>query len=129
MAEHHSHTLSYAPLYGSNIRLLVLERGVADDPLQGSLKQVSLDDGPEYEALLYVWGDSQTPHHLHTPNGDKPITSNLYASLKRLRQPEGDRILWIDAICIYSHRTVMKHLKILRFVPQFFEGFNVTYLT
>jgi hypothetical protein len=35
---------------------------------------------------------------------------------------------WIDWVCIYSHRTAMKHLGIMRFAPQFSEGFNFMYL-
>jgi hypothetical protein len=40
----------------------------------------------------------------------------------------GLRYLWIDCLCIYSHRTTMNYFKSLRFVPQFFEGFNFTHL-
>jgi hypothetical protein len=29
---------------------------------------------------------------------------------------------WIDWVCIYSHRTAMKHLGIMRFAPQFLRG-------
>jgi hypothetical protein len=34
----------------------------------------------------------------------------------------------IYLLCIYSHRTATKHLGTLRLAPQFFEGFNLTYL-
>jgi hypothetical protein len=34
----------------------------------------------------------------------------------------------IDLLCIYSHRTTMNYFESLRFVPQFFEGFNFTHL-
>jgi hypothetical protein len=36
--------------------------------------------------------------------------------------------VWIDSLCIYSHRTTMNYFESLRFVPQFFEGFNFTHL-
>ncbi|KAF2806083.1 HET-domain-containing protein [Mytilinidion resinicola] len=32
--------------------------------------------------------------------------------------------LWIDSLCIYTQRSIINHLKILRFAPQFFEGFH-----
>jgi hypothetical protein len=32
--------------------------------------------------------------------------------------------LWVDSICIYSHRTTMKHCRNLRFMPQLSEGFD-----
>ena len=38
------------------------------------------------------------------------------------------KFLWIDSLCIYSHRTTMNYFESLRFVPQFFEGFNFTHL-
>jgi hypothetical protein len=55
------------------------------------------------------------------------VTWNLHAALYHIRQstPSGHRrILWVDALCIYSHRTTMKYLGTLRFPPQFFEGFH-----
>jgi hypothetical protein len=33
----------------------------------------------------------------------------------------------INPVCVYSHRTAMKDLGILRFAPQFSEGSNCTY--
>ncbi len=34
----------------------------------------------------------------------------------------------VDPVCIYSNRTAMKYLRIMRFIPQFFEGFNFMHL-
>lgn len=34
----------------------------------------------------------------------------------------GVRYIWIDALCIYSSRTAMKHLGTMRFAPQFWRG-------
>jgi hypothetical protein len=59
------------------------------------------------------------------------IHRNAEDALRRLRAlPETQRGMkyWIDALCIYSHRTAMKHLRTLRFEPQFFEGVNFTHL-
>ena len=61
----------------------------------------------DYEALSYVWVDSngiegvhQLPSHI-TLNGHAfHITPNLHAALRRLRDLSHDRTLWIDQICI-----------------------------
>ncbi|KAL9106298.1 MAG: hypothetical protein Q9227_008633 [Pyrenula ochraceoflavens] len=100
MALQDSTTLSYSPLDSLSIRVLTLEQGTADDPLCGSLKHVSLEHPPEYEALSYVWGDPRPNQVLNTPKGSKAITQSLAGSLKRLRLPESTRVLWIDALCI-----------------------------
>jgi hypothetical protein len=56
------------------------------------------------------------------------MTENLASALRRFRDPDSPRLLWADAVCIYSHGTVTKHLGTMRFATQFFEGFNFTYL-
>jgi hypothetical protein len=46
---------------------------------------------------------------------------------REFAQPEDDLLCLltkIDPICIYSNRSIMKDLGILRFVSQFSEGFN-----
>jgi hypothetical protein len=59
-----------------------------------------------YEALSYVWSDSSDTKSIAMENPDMPgyvyrdITHNLHAALKRLRDPDLPRVLWIDAICM-----------------------------
>ena len=69
---------------------------------------------PAFEALSYSWGseqdpetafvDYQYPSHNCQPNTrryfTKPITQNLAAALRALRDPNGSRTLWVDAVCI-----------------------------
>lgn len=54
-----------------------------------------------YEALSYVWGQS-VGNHTITLDGKRgvPVTDNLYAALRRLRRPDRQRTLWVDAVCI-----------------------------
>lgn len=54
-----------------------------------------------YEAMSYVWGPSNERRSI-TLCGEKgfAVTDNLYSALQRLRYPNGERKLWIDAICI-----------------------------
>jgi hypothetical protein len=59
-----------------------------------------------YEALSYVWGDSSDTRSIALSHPDNSeyvyldITHNLYAALKRLRDPDIPRVLWVDAICM-----------------------------
>lgn len=69
---------------------------------------------PTFEALSYTWGseqdpetasvDYQYPSHIPQPNKNrqftKPITQNLAAALRALRDPNNSRTLWVDAVCI-----------------------------
>ena len=110
------------------IRILKLQAaGFEDAPLLAELLVVSLDESPKYFALSYTWGEAVFDHFIVCNTHHFGITKNLHQALTRLRK-SGKRTLWVDQICIYSHRTITKHLGIMRFAPQFSEGFNFTYL-
>lgn len=42
------------------------------------------------------------------------ITRNLEAALRHISYQDRPRILWVDAVCVYSDRSRMKHLGNLR---------------
>jgi hypothetical protein len=75
------------------------------------LIHVKLDSKPQYTAL------SKFPNHIMIDGHRFPITANLHNALvevtPRIVAPKGlfasRDFLWIDAICIYSRRTTMKH--------------------
>jgi hypothetical protein len=82
-----------------SIRLLSLQPGNFQDPVQVTLEQVSLDDCPDYEALSYVWGS--TPNCSVLCDGAHLlITINCADALRQLRHEGNDRVLWIDGICV-----------------------------
>ena len=55
----------------------------------------------QYEALSYTWGSSNSGCTITLNDVDSyPLTNNLAASLRRLRQPDWGRSLWIDGLCI-----------------------------
>ena len=62
----------------------------------------SLEEQPVYEALSYVWGDAATTLPIYVGSQRKRFgaTTNLECALRHLRYQDGDRILWVDAICI-----------------------------
>ncbi|KAF4537721.1 Heterokaryon incompatibility protein [Lasiodiplodia theobromae] len=93
----------YRDLGGGSIeiRLVKVQPGTDLSPIVCKLETVFLRHNLEYEALSYVWGDPDGPKVTITVN-DKPypITENLHAAIKRLRFPDLERTLWVDAICI-----------------------------
>ncbi|KAK4111542.1 HET-domain-containing protein, partial [Canariomyces notabilis] len=80
--------------------VLTILPGKMSDGIVCKLRNVSLADRPQYEALSYVWGDGK-PEKVISVNGQKfKITANLEAALRRLRRERKSRTMWIDTICI-----------------------------
>ncbi len=82
------------------IRLLRLLPGSWEDSLSCDLQVVSLDDQPGYQALSYVWGTSDIVKTVWLHGKAFEATLNLWAALRRLRNPCHERIIWADATCI-----------------------------
>ena len=95
-------SLSYTPLVTTarEFRLFLLASGDENESIDGAILHVSLDDHPSYEALSYTWGNAVSLHPINVDGCTFMVTRNLLAALKRLRLPDQDRYLWIDAICI-----------------------------
>ena len=75
-------------------------------PLQSSPKIVcsfqyaNLDNAPEYEAISYAWEDQPANVKIYLDKKPFLITQTLHLALLRLRLPDKDRVLWVDAICV-----------------------------
>ena len=82
----------------------------------------------KYEAVLWCWGPQVFSSILRIHKNSRVyeflIVPNLESALRALRHSDRNRILWIDAVCIYSRRTATKCCRNLRFRPQFCEGFG-----
>ena len=94
--------LSYTSLVTTarEFRLFLLASGDENESIDGAILHVSLDDHPSYEALSYTWGNRVSLHPINVDGCTFMVTRNLLAALKRLRLPDQDRYLWVDAICI-----------------------------
>jgi hypothetical protein len=97
-------TALYPPLNLSSssleIRLLELEKGYLSDKIVCHLITTEIGN-VHFEALSYVWGQTEDPLPTIEVNGhDVQITNNLESALQDLRSPYRSRILWVDAICI-----------------------------
>lgn len=69
-------------------------------PITCNLVEVTLDDHPSYEALSYVWGDTNIVANLQIEGVCLKVTTNLELALRYLRLPDKPRTIWVDAICI-----------------------------
>ncbi len=74
------------------------------------IQQVSLDDGPIFRALSYVWGhnawESRKQLRVQIQVGNRTdyrklmVTNDCMLALKRLHEEDDETPVWIDAICI-----------------------------
>ncbi|PLB55546.1 hypothetical protein P170DRAFT_470958 [Aspergillus steynii IBT 23096] len=70
--------------------------------ISGALEEVSLDDcSIKYTGLSYTWGSSLKPFKLRTNLGFIALTTSLYfAIVQMLRDTNGPRVIWVDAVSI-----------------------------
>jgi len=94
--------LQYNPLtQPDSIRLVELQPGDPEDELRVEIQHARLSEAPEYETLSYEWAGNHKEATVRCGRGEEiPVTLNLRAALKRLRDMERPRRVWIDAICI-----------------------------
>jgi hypothetical protein len=86
----------------NSIRLVQIHAGDSTANLACNIIQTKLDEAPPYEAISYTWGSTE---HLQTipcgpEGGNIAVTQNCESVLRRLRDPNSPRLVWIDAICI-----------------------------
>lgn len=88
-------------LESAGFRLVLLEKG-AQPQLRCRIVQAYLDEKVifTYEALSYSWGGKTTLHEIVVDGKILSITESLYDALYHLRNPDEDRMLWVDALCI-----------------------------
>ncbi|KAI1321274.1 heterokaryon incompatibility protein-domain-containing protein [Xylariaceae sp. FL0255] len=106
-----SSEFAYRPLDNSSrdqIRVLSLAPSNSfPAPIHVSLSIVNLTSSssppsspPVYEALSYCWGNALDTVIISCNGQPFSVTRNLESALRHLRQKEGHRVIWADAICI-----------------------------
>jgi hypothetical protein len=95
------------PLEGTQIRLLALQPRENDERLVCRLHVVDVaDKSLSYEAISYVWGTQDTPATIYCRSDVDDgyirlsIPQNAADALEAVREPQSERLLWIDSICI-----------------------------
>jgi hypothetical protein len=119
------HPLSPGP---DTIRLLrLLPYKDENTPIQCKLfnynLQVSGKKTHPYDALSYVWGDSETSKSIFIEKHNLPVTLNLHSALWRLRHHFIERILWVDALCI-NQRDLSEKEQQIRFMAKIYTQAN-----
>lgn len=91
--------IDYQPLSPDEdqIRALVLHAGKVNELLKCSLRVISLEDNPVYEALSYTWGDVNVTRPIEVEGAIFDATVNLERALRHLRDVAHDQTLWVDA--------------------------------
>lgn len=57
--------------------------------------------GKVYYALSYAWGPPVfTTHRIYSAEGFIQVTANLWEALRRYREADETKTLWVDAVCI-----------------------------
>lgn len=102
----------YIDLPADYFRCLELYPGEWDAPLKGRMTLQSLDDSVEYEAVSYTWGGTSPATLLDCGSGSIGITMNAAALLRRLRDRDVSRRLWVDTVCINQNDTHEKRLQV-----------------
>ncbi|KAI0456656.1 heterokaryon incompatibility protein-domain-containing protein [Xylaria acuta] len=82
------------------IRLLILEPGRGNSPLECRLVRCRVSKDMWYEALSYAWGNTPSRHMMRCNGEMMSITENLESALRHIRHPFARRVLWVDAVCI-----------------------------
>jgi hypothetical protein len=93
----------YSPLDPNvdGIRLVILEPSPEHfSTIKCRLRHVTFRERPKYEALSYTWGDQATQGEISIQGQVFRVGLNLLEALRFLRDPEKERVVWIDAICI-----------------------------
>lgn len=98
-------SLAHPAIENDEIRLLILEPGRRNTPLECRLVRCRVSDDTWYEALSYAWGDAPSQNMLKCNGEMIRITESLKSALKYIRHPLARRVLWVDAVCIDQQDT------------------------
>jgi hypothetical protein len=105
----------------NHIRLLELQPAEISTAIKCHLFVVPLDHLSSYEAISYLWGDSNVKVDVICDGKFIGVTPNLRDALRRVRLPSNKRILWADAICI-NQADPEERSKQVRLIRQIFRG-------
>lgn len=112
----------YEPLnaHHREVRLLTIIPSEFADDIRCTLAKASLDEGPFYEALSYVWGSPQYTRQIYLDEAPYNVTSNLESALRHLRYVDRPRVLWVDALCI-NQRDLLERNSQVRHMTGIYE--------
>lgn len=93
----------------NEIRLLKVFAGQGSAPLCCTLHHTSISKAPaDYETISYCWGQSTIKKVIKIDGTPIVVGESAAGVLYRMRSPDSDRVLWIDAICINQDSPIEK---------------------
>ena len=114
-------TQVYQPLVNDTnpypFRLLKIKEATnSRHDVECELIHTSMLHKPDYEALSYTWGDLTNTSSIQLHGHQHSVTTNLDLALRRIRLPDRNRIVWVDAICINQPDVIERneHVKYMR---------------
>jgi hypothetical protein len=123
----------YEPLNTSRIeiRLLYLQPGHQEDPIECSLSHASLQYGhiPRYETVSYCWGDRTLRSSIQLDGLATDVPASSAQALRALRLPDAVRVLWIDALCVNQNDVEEQNVQVALMCDVYRNGVgNLVYL-
>ncbi|KAI0188672.1 heterokaryon incompatibility protein-domain-containing protein [Xylaria flabelliformis] len=98
------HGYQYSSHLGaSNIRVLSIQPGLEESPIECQLEERDLESDVIEEALSYVWGEPTLDKAIKVDGKSFRVTANLSNILRSLRCQDVPRKIWIDAVCINQY--------------------------
>lgn len=94
----------YSTLGPNELRVLLLAPGKKDSPILCEMQIVSGPKSFQYEALSYVWGDTDKSKSISCNGFEFAVTESLYTALHHMRYSDSWRRLWVDQLCINQQR-------------------------
>lgn len=84
----------------------------------------------EYHALSYSWGEQRFPQQIQILDGSQDvgeiyITENLHSALQNLRLPDGEQILWVDALSINQSDITERNSQVSNMPQTYSEAVDV----
>ena len=104
-----------------HIRLLKIKRKILFRPVQCELVLVDIDSAPPYDAISYTWGAPDLMRRISMTNGTLlPVTAKVHAIIHERASFLRQRLVWIDAVCIWQTNHVEKasQLNLMREIYQ-----------
>ncbi|KAF5712593.1 heterokaryon incompatibility protein (het-6OR allele) [Fusarium globosum] len=117
----------YAPLDRSRREIRVIEILSTKPRIVCNLTTVSLDQGPEFSAISYLWGDNGKPEAITVNGIERFITPSLASALEYVpyhwknafpeRKSQSCRV-WADALCINQDEDLEKshQVELMKFI-------------
>jgi Heterokaryon incompatibility protein (HET) len=112
---------SYRPLKPNEIRLLVLNPGMPEDPVECYLEHYPVNTAKPYRALSYVWGDALDQQVILLDGSEFKVNKNLAEFLVSFRTWKDCDVLWIDALCI-NQEDILERNSQIKLMKRLYEN-------